>query len=90
MELLAAAALRAGFPADKSRELLECVTVDDALSRCTKEEQRALMRQVMEKLRQYLELRAGDKMRVEAVTFSKMYGILGKTEGADEIARMKL
>lgn len=89
MELLSAAALRAGFPAEKSKELLECVTVDEALSRCTREERKALMQRVMEKLKQYLELRAGDEMRMEAVTFSKMYGILGKTKRADEIVAAK-
>lgn len=90
MELLSAAALRAGFSAERSRELLECVTIDDALSRCTQEERELLMLQVMEKMRYYLRLRAGDEMIAEAVTFSKVYGLLGKTERADEITEIKL
>lgn len=89
MELLAAGALRAGFSAEKSRELLECATADDALSRCTKEEQESLMYQVMKKMQEYLRMRAGEELLIEAVTFSKMYGILGKTSRADEIAAAK-
>lgn len=88
MELLAAAALRAGFSAERSRELLECVTADDALSRCTEEERRLLMSRVMERMEMYLKLRAGDGLAVEAVTFSKVYGILGKTGRADELAEI--
>lgn len=87
MELLAAAALRAGIVAERSGEMLECVTVDDALSRCTQEELKLLMDQVMEKMEWYLRLRAGGDMAVEAVTFSKVYGILGRTSRADEIAK---
>lgn len=90
MELLAAAALRAGFSAEKASGLLDCMTVDDALSRCTKEERKSLMEQIMEKIKQYLNLRSGKKMTVEAIVFSKMYGLLGKTSHADEIAAGKL
>lgn len=90
MELLAAAALRAGFSAEKASGLLDCMTVDDALSRCTKEERKSLMEQIMEKIKQYLNLRSGKEMTVEAIVFSKMYGLLGKTSHADEIAAGKL
>ena len=90
MELLAAAALRAGFSAEKASGLLDCMTVDDALSRCTKEERKSLMEQIMEKIKQYLNLHSGKEMTVEAIVFSKMYGLLGKTSRADEIAAGKL
>lgn len=86
MELLSAAALRAGLLPERAKEFLDCVTVDDALSRCAEEERRLLMAQVMEKMEQYLKLRAGENMEIEAVTFSKVFGILGKTGRADEVA----
>lgn len=86
MEILAAAALRAGLPADKAGDFLECVTVDEALSGCTADERGRLMSAVMERMAKYLRLRAGEDMAVEVVTFSKMHGNLGKTEGADEMA----
>ena len=79
MELMAAAALRAGFSAERAKDLLACVTADDALSRCSVREREALMG--------HLNLRAGKAMAVETVVFSKVYGILGKTAGADEMAR---
>lgn len=90
MEILAAAALRAGFSAEGARKLLECVTVDDALLRCTKEERELLMVQIMEKMGQSLSLRGKEEIEVEAVTFSKEFGILGKTNRADEIMTAKL
>lgn len=89
MEILSAAALRAGLPADKAGDFLECVTVDEALSGCTADERGRLMSAVMERMAKYLRLRAGEDMAVEVVTFSKMHGILGKTEGADEMADQK-
>lgn len=87
MELMAAAALRAGFSAERAKDLLACVTADDALSRCSVREREALMDQIMDRTAYYLNLRAGKAMAVETVVFSKVYGILGKTAGADEMAR---
>lgn len=85
MEILSAAAVRAGVCNEKVRKMLDCVTTDDALACCTPEERGRLMGQLMGKMEEYLTLRAGGEMRIGAVTFSKVYGILGKTSLADEI-----
>lgn len=87
MELLAAAALEAGVPGEKAGKFLSCVTVDDALSRCNEEERNRIMEQVMRRMERYLSYRADSGMKVGAVTFSKVYGILGETNGAEEILK---
>ena len=48
------------------------------------------MVQIMEKMGQSLSLRSKEEIEVEAVTFSKEFGILGKTNRADEIMTAKL
>ena len=85
LELLAAAALRAGISERICKSFFDCVTVDDALEKCTDDERRMIMVQVMNKIEQYLSYRAEGEMRIGAMTFSKVYGILGKTSLADII-----
>lgn len=87
MELLAAAALRAGLGAEKACELLESFTTDDALEKVSEEERSRLMEQVMLKIESYLEYRAAGEMEVASVVYSKVYGILGKTKKADELMK---
>lgn len=87
MEILAAAAIRAGISTEKIRKMLDCVTTDDALAYCTQDERKCLMAELMKKMEEYLTLRAGEQMRIAAVTFSKVYGILGKTSLADEMMK---
>lgn len=87
MELLAAAALRAGLGAEKACELLESFTTDDALEKVSKEERSRLMEQVMLKIESYLEYRVAGEMEVASVVYSKEYGILGKTKKADELMK---
>lgn len=85
MELLAAAALEAGVPGEKAREFLPCVTVDDAFSQCSGKERKRIMEQVVKRMERYLSYRTGNGMQTGAITFSRVYGILGKTDGAEKI-----
>ena len=85
MELLAAAAIRAGLSETTCKKFFDCVTVDDAFDKCTDEERSMIMAQVMNKIEQYLTYRAEGEMKMGAMTFSKVYGILGKTSLADII-----
>lgn len=87
MELLASAGLKAGLSGETAREMLSCITADDALSKCTEGERRRVMAQVMEKIEKYLSMRASDGMEIGAIVFSKVYGILGKTSLADSLMR---
>lgn len=85
MELLAAAALRAGLGAEKACELLDSFTTDDALEKCDEEERNLLMEQLMRKIEKYMEYRAAGEIEVGSVVYSNVYGILGKTRKADEL-----
>lgn len=87
MELLAAAALRAGLAGERACELLECVTTDDALEKCTEEERHRIMCQVMKQMEKYLRYRASGQIQVGAIVFSNVYGILGKTEQAENLLK---
>lgn len=85
MELFAAAALRAGIDGRRAGEFLECVTTDDALDICSETERRKIMAQVMKMTEKHLKYRAGADMKIGAVMYSNVYGILGKTDCAEEL-----
>ena len=88
MELLASAALRAGVPSEIACEMLECVTTDDALAKCSEEERILVMQKVMEKIESSMEHRASEELKVSSMVFSNVYGILGKTSEADQMLKV--
>ena len=85
MDLFATAALRAGIAGEKAVEFLDCVTTDDALEKCSEEERTRIMEKIMMRMEKYLNYRGKGEIQVGAVTFSNVYGILGKTEKAEEL-----
>ena len=85
MDLFATAALRAGIEGEKAAEFLDCVTTDDALEKCSVEERIRIMEQIMMRMEEYLNYRGKGEIQVGAVTFSNVYGILGKTWQAEEL-----
>ena len=85
MDLFATAALRAGVAGEKAVEFLDCVTTDDALEKCSEEERTRIMEKIMMRMEEYLNYRGKGEIQVGAVTFSNVYGILGKTEKAEEL-----
>lgn len=85
MDLFATAALRAGIDGKKARVFLDCVTTDDALKKCSEEERKKIMEQLMIRMEEYLNYRTKGEMEIGVVTFSNVYGILGKTGKAEEL-----
>lgn len=85
MDLFATAALRAGIAGEKAVEFLDCVTTDDALEKCSEEERTRIMEKIMMRMEEYLNYRGKGEIQVGVVTFSNVYGILGKTEKAEEL-----
>ena len=85
MDLFATAALRVGIAGEKAVEFLDCVTTDDALEKCSMEERTRIMEQIMMRMEEYLNYRGKGEIQVGAVTFSNVYGILGKTWQAEEL-----
>lgn len=87
MEILAAHAGAAGVPADAVAEILNCIACDDAL-RILKETPyyEKTMSSVTEKAAFHLKHRSED-MEVGTLLFSKEYGILGKSDNADDLLK---
>lgn len=89
MEILAAAALRSGLGEEAACKILKCVTTDDALGVCKEAERKRWMQALMEKIEEYLQIRGEGEIRLGAVVFSNVYGILGETSSVDEIRALK-
>ena len=85
MDLLASAMLRAGLSGERARQILDCVTTDDALALLSEEERKVTIVQIMKSIEKYLEYRMAEKMPVGAILYSNVYGILGKTSRVDEL-----
>ena len=86
MEIIAAAAIQSGCNAQTAREVLECVTTDDALSVL---ESTGLMDGtvsiLIKKIDFNLRNRASARTRIGAAIFSSAYGRIGLTENAGQI-----
>ncbi len=85
METLVTCALLAGADAETMKKIPPCVTVDAALAELAADgmmEKTAAV--LMERARLHLEARARG-MKIAAVMFSDKYGVIGKTDGADEL-----
>lgn len=88
MELLMAAALRAGCDLMLLRAILNCVTTEEALGLLIKQGScRAVMAELMEKMMFYLKKRAGDGLHVECILYANEYGELAKSAGAETLLK---
>ncbi|MCR4908378.1 MAG: cobalt-precorrin-5B (C(1))-methyltransferase CbiD [Lachnospiraceae bacterium] len=89
MELMAAAALRAGAGAETAREILDCVSTEEALgilgrSGLLKDSMEELMGRIMNTLKRLVR----DEFRVECMLLSNEYGVLAESEGAGEMLKI--
>ena len=67
-------------------EIEESVTTDEMLAVLTRAGiQKAVMSRIMERISWHLNQRTRGEVQVELLTFSKEWGILGKTEGAMDL-----
>ena len=88
MELMAAAALRAGVEAGEALKILSCVSTEEALAVLKQtEELQAVMRELMDRILFYLSIRAAGKLRIECMMYSNEYGGLAVSDGAEELLR---
>ncbi len=88
MEILAAQAAACGISPAGASELLECVDCDDA-RRILREEGGYVetLRRLTERVHRLLTIRAGEDMEVGVVLFSKVYGLLGRTDNTEQLIR---
>lgn len=86
MEILAAQAAVCGVSPAGAAELLECAACDDAL-RILQEEgvYEETLRHLTRRVQHFLTIRAGESLEMGAVLFSKVYGLLGKTDNTEKL-----
>lgn len=89
MELFAAAALRNGADAHTVREVLDCVTTEDAIDKLLKgtsgEMLQKVMQYLLEQMMYYLNKRANYEMEIACIVYSNVYGELAKSENAERL-----
>lgn len=86
MEILTAYAAIAGGEAMLLNQIMKSITTEEALEYikeaglldCT-------MKLIMDRILYHMNKRAGDKLRIGVITFSNQNGILGKTQGVEEL-----
>ncbi len=91
MELMAAAGLQAGISGLLAREILSCVTTEEALERLRESDKLApAMEYILSKACFYLNKRAAGKMQVECIMYSNDFGELAKSSGALELLQIMI
>ena len=85
MEILAAHAGAAGAPPERLGALLECAACDDAGSNSYGHPSEETLERLTRRAAFHLSARAGEDLEVGTVLFSKVYGILGRTENAEAL-----
>ena len=84
MELMAAAALKAGADGCVSEMILDCLSTEEAVEIYLKEGiAEKCFEYIMERISFYLNKRGGGRMDVQCLMYSNQYGLLGKTEKAE-------
>ena len=88
VELLAAAGLKAGCSADAARAILEAQVTEEGV-RILMEEGKleAAMKYVCERVLFFLRKRAGEGFCMECMIYANQYGLLAKSEGAEDMLK---
>lgn len=85
MELLAAFALREGAESDRIRQILDCVSTEEAV-RILKEtgSLKGVMDRVMERICYYLEKRSEGRIEMDCIMYANEFGELARSRRAEE------
>ena len=81
-EILCALAGCEGAAPEVIREMLDCVSCDEMLRLLAEDKRKGVLDRLTVRIQRNLQYRAGEKMTVECMYFSKVYGLLGETEKA--------
>ncbi len=83
MELMAAAALRCGASESAARDILNCVSAEEAAGIYVREGiLKPCFDHIMERTAFYLDKRGGGRIGIECMIYSDSFGMLGETEKA--------
>ena len=84
-EILSAMAGAEGVEAAVISRMLDCVSCDECLHLLEPTGKReAVLNRLLDRIHFHLRSRAGENFQIECAMFSKEYGLLGKTAGAEE------
>ena len=84
-EILSAMAGAEGVDSSVIQNMLDCVSCDECLHLLEPTGKReAVLNRLLDRIHFHLRSRAGEDFQIECAMFSKEYGLLGKTAGAEE------
>jgi cobalt-precorrin-5B (C1)-methyltransferase len=87
MDIMSAAAIKAGITLEGARKILDCITCDEAILVLKDEEIfERTMAILVKRMQFYMQKRAYNKVQIEVIIFSNEFGMLGQTENAIAIA----
>ncbi|MBD5463317.1 MAG: cobalamin biosynthesis protein CbiD [Lachnospiraceae bacterium] len=85
MELLAAFSIKEQMDSSKVREILDCVTTQEAIPII---EESGKLHQIMDRIAEricyYMEMRSGGKLKTDCILYANGFGELAKSKGAKE------
>lgn len=89
MELLAAAGIQAGISAFAAKELLACVTTEEAIGKLAASGRLPeTMQIIMDKICTQIRRRAAGGLQLECILYANGYGELSKSSGADQLLEL--
>lgn len=90
-ELFALQAMFHGASKEVGQEIYNCLTTDEVTKILQRENLfEPVIQEVTKKIDFYMQHRVHGKLKTGALMFSNVYGILGKTEFADELVKLQL
>ena len=88
MELMALAGFYCGLSSDVCDKIMGCISTDEATDILIKTgKDKEVFEYITKRIYHYLNLRSRGEALVECIVFSNKYGLLGKSQGAEEIIR---
>lgn len=88
MEILMAHAIMAGSDADTAKRIMGCISTDDALDVLQEADLlERTMPMLIERMRYYMDQRAGGRLELGVAVFSSKYGLLGMSNGTPELIK---
>lgn len=88
-ELLALQAMFYGASVEVGQEIYKCLTTDEVIKVLQRENlQQQVIKEISDKIDFYMQHRVHGKIKTAALMFSNVYGVLGKTEHAEELIKL--
>ena len=85
MELLAAFSIKEQMDSSKVRQILDCVTTEEAIPMIEESGKiRQIMDRIAERICYYMETRSGGKLKTDCILYANGFGELAKSKGAEE------